>query len=209
MQKRRIRRDLGIFMKKRIVPALAGGILITILAGCGQKKDEVVTLSPAVDTAAQSATAETGAAGTTEAAGTTDAADVADETADAADATEAAADTAAVDTAEADRLLEQDYAVCFANLTGQDIVKLQVSFNAGNITNLEVLGEKRLYDGEQYTYQDNSLQALQGATRLKMSVTATAKDATVMLFPEIDILDPAHTNVVLTTTPEGYQMHLQ
>ena len=191
-------------MKKRIVPALAGGILITILVGCGQKKDEVVTLSPAVDTAAQSTTAETGAAGTTEAAGTTDAADVADATADAADATEAAADNA-----EADRLLEQDYAVCFANLTGQDIVKLQVSFNAGNITNLEVLGEKRLYDGEQYTYQDNSLQALQGATRLKMSVTATAKDATVMLFPEIDILDPAHTNVVLTTTPEGYQMHLQ
>ena len=99
--------------------------------------------------------------------------------------------------------------MCFANLTGCDIVKLQITFNAADIQNLEVLGEKRLYDGTQFTYKSSNLDGLRGATRLKMSVTATAKNATVMYFPEIDILDPAHTNVVLTASDEGWRMYLQ
>ena len=106
-------------------------------------------------------------------------------------------------------ILAQDYMVCFANLTGRDIVKLQITFNAADIQNLEVLGEKRLYDGTQFTYKSSNLDGLRGATRLKMSVTATAKNATVMYFPEIDILDPAHTNVVLTASDEGWRMYLQ
>ena len=197
-------------MRRAFRYLLPGCALIALLAGCGKKEEEqVVTLTPAVDPvvvstptpgASEERSAETSTESVSEDGGT----EALTEGKAEAVVTKAAAAEMTVED-----LLAQDYMVCFANLTGRDIVKLQISFNTGDIQNLEVLGEKRLYDGEQYTYQDNSLQALQGATRLKMSVTATAKDATVMLFPEIDILDPAHTNVVLTTTPEGYQMHLQ
>ena len=122
--------------------------------------------------------------------------------------TEDAGEAAAAEMTVED-LLAQDYMVCFANLTGRDIVKLQISFNTGDIQNLEILGEKRLYDGEQFSYQNSMPESFRGATRLKMTVTATAKDATVMLFPEIDVLDPAHVDVVLTTSEDGWRMYLQ
>lgn len=188
-------------MRKKIVHILLGSALVVMLEGCGQKKEEgVVTLTPAVDPAAQTTTAAP-AAGEETASG-----EETSEPAETPDASDATATPGASETAE---LLSQEYKVCFANLTGRDIVKLQITFSGSGIENLEVLGEKRLYDGEEYTYQSSNLDGLRGATRLKMSVTATAKDATVMLFPEIDVLDPAHTDVILTSSAEGWRMYLQ
>ena len=168
--------------------------LIALLAGCGKKEEQVVTLTPAVDPVVTAAPTEAAAS---------DAA--AEETADAA-AAEPEETPAEIPVED---LLAQDYTVCFANLTGQDIVKLQISFNTGDIQNLEVLGEKRLYDGEQFSYKNSMPDSFRGENRLKMTVTATAKDATVMLFPEIDVLDPAHTDVILTSSADGWRMYLQ
>ncbi|MBR3517549.1 MAG: hypothetical protein IKO10_14685 [Lachnospiraceae bacterium] len=204
-------------MRKRQKAVLLAGIVITLLAGCGKEEEsQVVTLTPAVDPVVQSAPTEAASAENTGAEG--DAAESVD-TSETSETTEGA-ETGATENTEAseavgptteemDALLTQDYAVCFANLTGCDIVKLQITFNAADIQNLEVLGEKRLYDGAQFTYKSSELDGLRGAARLKMSVIATAKDATVMAFPEIDILDPAHTNVVLTASDTGWRMYLQ
>ena len=177
--------------------------LIALLAGCGKKEEQVVTLTPAVDPVATTAPTEAALSETEETVDTVTA-EPTESTAEAAENTE---DTVAEIPVE--DLLAQDYMVCFANLTGQDIVKLQISFNTGDIQNLEVLGEKRLYDGEQFSYKNSMPESFRGAERLKMTVTATAKDATVMLFPEIDVLDPAHTDVVLTSSADGWRMYLQ
>jgi len=213
-------------MRKRQKAVLLAGIVITLLAGCGKEEEsQVVTLTPAVDPVVQSAPTEAASVENTGSESGSASAENAGtegettETVEASETTEGA-ETGATENTEAseavgptteemDALLTQDYAVCFANLTGCDIVKLQITFNAADIQNLEVLGEKRLYDGTQFTYKSSNLDGLRGATRLKMSVTATAKNATVMYFPEIDILDPAHTNVVLTASDEGWRMYLQ
>ena len=190
-------------MRRAFRYLLPGCALIALLAGCGKKEEQVVTLTPAVDPVAvsepQPEEPKTGEAEMNEP----------EESGSETDApAERASDTGAEEMTVED-LLAQDYMVCFANLTGQDIVKLQISFNIGDIQNLEVLGEKRLYDGGQFSYKNSMPESFRGATRLKMSVTATARDATVMLFPEIDVLDPAHTDVVLTSSAEGWRMYLQ
>ena len=182
-------------MRRAFRYLLPGCALIALLAGCGKKEEEqVVTLTPAVDPVVVS---EPPADGSEES-----------ETAEADAPAESTEEAAAAEMTVED-ILAQDYMVCFANLTGRDIVKLQISFNTGDIQNLEVLGEKRLYDGEQFSYKNSMPESFRGATRLKMTVTATAKDATVMLFPEIDVLDPAHVDVVLTTSEDGWRMYLQ
>ena len=180
-------------MRRAFRYLLPGCALIALLAGCGKKEEQVVTLTPAVDPVAVSEPASDGA----------------EESGTEADAPEENSADAAVPEMSVEDLLAQDYMVCFANLTGQDIVKLQISFNTGDIQNLEILGEKRLYDGEQFSYKNSMPESFRGATRLKMTVTATAKDATVMLFPEIDVLDPAHVDVVLTTSEDGWRIYLQ
>jgi hypothetical protein len=181
-------------MRRAFRYLLPGCALIALLAGCGKKEEEqVVTLTPAVDPVVS----EPQTGGSEES-----------ETAEADAPAESTEEAAAAEMTVED-ILAQDYMVCFANLTGRDIVKLQISFNTGDIQNLEVLGEKRLYDGEQFSYNNSMPESFRGATRLKMTVTATAKDATVMLFPEIDVLDPAHVDVVLTTSEDGWRMYLQ
>lgn len=205
-------------MRKKKVSTgwLAAVFLAVMLLGCGKKQEEVVTLTPAVDSAPVQQGEEAGAdnaAGSAERpaeeSGPADAeTGTEEETAEAA-AQEASAEEAAAQEMDVSEILTQEYALHFANLTGMDIVKLQITFNTGNIQNLEVLGEKRLYDGDEYIYKSSQLDGLQGASRLKLTVTATAKDATVMLFPEIEVLDLAHTNVILTRTKEGYEMYLQ
>ena len=190
-------------MRRAFRYLLPGCALLALLAGCGKKEEQVVTLTPAVDpvvsTPAPGASEEGSAETTTESS--------------AEALTEGTAEDTVTETAAAEvpveDLLAQDYMVSFANLTGQDIVKLQISFNTGDIQNLEVLGEKRLYDGEQFSYKNSMPESFRGTNRLKMTVTATAKDATVMLFPEIDILEPAHTDVVLTSSDDGWRIYLQ
>lgn len=188
---------------------LPGCALLALLAGCGKKEETVVTLTPAVDpvvvsTPTPGASEEGSAETTTESPSQESSAEVLTEGTAEDTVTEAASAEVPVED-----LLAQDYMVSFANLTGQDIVKLQISFNTGDIQNLEVLGEKRLYDGEQFSYKNSMPESFRGANRLKMTVTATAKDATVMLFPEIDILEPAHTDVVLTSSDDGWRIYLQ
>ena len=183
-------------MRRAFRYLLPGCALLALLAGCGKKEEPVVTLTPAVDPVVVS----TPTPGASEDGGT----EALTEGKAEAVVTEAAAAEMTVED-----LLAQDYMVCFANLTGRDIVKLQISFNTGDIQNLEILGEKRLYDGEQFSYNNSMPESFRGVTRLKMTVTATAKDATVMLFPEIDVLDPAHVDVVLTTSEDGWRMYLQ
>ena len=194
---------------------LPGCALLALLAGCGKKEETVVTLTPAVDpvvvsTPTPGESEESSAETTTESASEESSAEALTEGTAEDTVTEAASAEVPVED-----LLAQDYMVSFANLTGQDIVKLQISFNTGDIQNLEVLGEKRLYDGEQFSYKNSmpekqwTKEIIFTANRLKMTVTATAKDATVMLFPEIDILEPAHTDVVLTSSDDGWRIYLQ
>ncbi|MBO6297267.1 MAG: hypothetical protein J6N53_00355 [Lachnospiraceae bacterium] len=196
-------------MRRAFRYLLPGCALLALLAGCGKKEEQVVTLTPAVDpvvvsTPTPGASEESSAETTTESTSQESSAEALTEGAAEDTVTEAAAAEMTVED-----LLAQDYMVSFANLTGQDIVKLQISFNTGDIQNLEVLGEKRLYDGEQFSYKNSMPESFRGTNRLKMTVTATAKDATVMLFPEIDILEPAHTDVVLTSSDDGWRIYLQ
>ncbi len=102
-----------------------------------------------------------------------------------------------------------------ANMSGKDIAVLTFTFSAGEVPGREVLGGEVLKDGELFTYVATDINALQEATGLKLTVTATAKDDTVMSFPEVRVINPSGCTVVLSrgkSTSEnqaGYEVYIE
>lgn len=105
--------------------------------------------------------------------------------------------------------------IYIANMSGKDIAVLTLTFSGGEIRGGEILGGEILKDGELFTYTAADINALQEATGLKLTVTATAKDDTVMTFPEIRVINPAGCTVVLSrgqSTSEnqaGYEAYIE
>ncbi len=102
-----------------------------------------------------------------------------------------------------------------ANMSGKDIAVLTFTFSAGEVPGREILGGEVLKDGELFTYAATDINALQEATGLKLTVTATAKDDTVMSFPEVRVINPSGCTVVLSrgkSTSEnqaGYEVYIE
>lgn len=102
-----------------------------------------------------------------------------------------------------------------ANMSGKDIAVLTFTFSEGEVPGREVLGGEVLKDGELFTYAATDINALQEATGLKLTVTATAKDDTVMSFPEVRMINPSGCTVVLSrgkSTSEnqaGYEVYIE
>lgn len=102
-----------------------------------------------------------------------------------------------------------------ANMSGKDIAVLTLTFSEGEVLGREILGGEVLKDGELFTYVASDINALQEATGLKLTVTATAKDDTVMSFPEVRVINPSGCTVVLShgqSTSEnqaGYEVYIE
>lgn len=105
--------------------------------------------------------------------------------------------------------------IYIANMSGKDIAVLTLTFSEGEIRGGEILGGEVLKDGELFTYTAADINALQEATGLKLTVTATAKDDTLMTFPEVRVINPAGCTVVLSrgqSTSEnqaGYEAYIE
>lgn len=105
--------------------------------------------------------------------------------------------------------------IYIANMSGKDIAVLTFTFSEGEVPGREVLGGEVLKDGELFTYAATDINALQEATGLKLTVTATAKDDTVMSFPEVRVINPSGCTVVLSrgqSTSEnqaGYEVYIE
>lgn len=105
--------------------------------------------------------------------------------------------------------------IYIANMSGKDIAVLTLTFSEGEVLGREVLGGEVLKDGELFTYVATDINALQEATGLKLTVTATAKDDTVMSFPEVRVINPSGCTVVLShgqSTSEnqaGYEVYIE
>ncbi|MDE6713386.1 MAG: hypothetical protein K2K20_06585 [Lachnospiraceae bacterium] len=105
--------------------------------------------------------------------------------------------------------------IYIANMSGKDIDVLTLIFSEGEVRGGEILGGKVLKDGELFTYAATDIKALQEATGLKLTVTATAKDGTVMAFPEVRVINPSGCTVVLSrgqSTSEnqaGYEVYIE
>lgn len=102
-----------------------------------------------------------------------------------------------------------------ANMSGKDIAVLTFTFSEGEIRGGEILGGEVLKDGELFTYAAADISALQEATGLRLTVTATAKDDTVMTFPEVRVINPSGCTVILSrgqSTSEnqaGYEVYIE
>lgn len=105
--------------------------------------------------------------------------------------------------------------IYIANMSGKDIAVLTLSFSEGEVLGREILGGEVLKDGELFTYVAADINALQEATGLKLIVTATAKDDTVMAFPEVRVINPSGCTVILShgqSTSEnqaGYEVYIE
>lgn len=105
--------------------------------------------------------------------------------------------------------------IYIANMSGKDIAVLTLTFSEGEIRGGEILGGEILKDGDLFTYTAADISALQEATGLKLTVTATAKDDTLMTFPEVRVINPAGCTVVLSrgqSTSEnqaGYEVYIE
>lgn len=105
--------------------------------------------------------------------------------------------------------------IYIANMSGKDIAVLTLSFSEGDVLGREILGGEVLKDGELFTYVAADINALQEATGLKLIVTATAKDDTVMAFPEVRVINPSGCTVILShgqSTSEnqaGYEVYIE
>lgn len=105
--------------------------------------------------------------------------------------------------------------IYIANMSGKDIAVLTLTFSEGEIRGGEILGGEVLKDGELFTYAAADINALQEATGLKLTVTATAKDDTVMAFPEVRVINPSGCTVILSrgqSTSEnqaGYEAYIE
>lgn len=94
------------------------------------------------------------------------------------------------------------------NLSGKDIDSLYITFNAGSINNMEILGTESFHDGTSFTYAITDMDSLKEAKDLKLTISATAKDDTSLIFGTADILNPGQMTVVLTWDESGYKMYI-
>lgn len=125
----------------------------------------------------------------------------------------------AADTVSSDDLLAElgkhSNCIYVANMSGKDIAVLTFTFSEGEIRGGEILGGEVLKDGELFTYAAADISALQEATGLRLTVTATAKDDTVMTFPEVRVINPSGCTVILSrgqSTSEnqaGYEVYIE
>lgn len=105
--------------------------------------------------------------------------------------------------------------IYIANMSGKDIAVLTLTFSEGEVRGGEILGGEVLKDGDLFTYAAADINALQEATGLKLTVTATAKDDTVMAFPQVRVINPSGCTVVLSrgqSTSEnqaGYEVYIE
>lgn len=96
-----------------------------------------------------------------------------------------------------------------ANMCGKDIESLSITFNAGSLQSTEILGEENLSDGELFTYVIEDMNSLRTAESLSLSINAVAADETVLVFPEVSIMDPSQMTMVLSVEEEGYYMYVK
>lgn len=96
----------------------------------------------------------------------------------------------------------------FINICGRNIDKLYISFNAGSMVNIEVLGFEKLKDGDVFIYTVSDMETLINARSLTLSISASS-GRKEMDFGTIDIIDPTHINVVLACNKDGYYMYLE
>lgn len=104
--------------------------------------------------------------------------------------------------------------IYIANMSGKDIESLTFTFST-DAGARDILGEEELKDGNLFVYTAADINALQQATGLRLKITATADDETVMEFPEIRVINIAGNTVVLSrgqSTSEnqaGYEAYIQ
>lgn len=96
-----------------------------------------------------------------------------------------------------------------ANLSGRNLKDVYVSFNAGNINNLEITGDKNLNDGNKISYTIVDNDELINADNLILTVNAINKKGETISFGDVKIIDSSNMNVVLTYTDNGYQMYIK
>lgn len=109
----------------------------------------------------------------------------------------------------------QSNCIYIANMSGKDIEFLTLTFSEGETAGREILNGEILMDGSLFTYMAADMNALQQTSGLKLTVTATAKDETVMEFPEVRVINPSGCTIILSrgkSTSEnqaGYEVYIE
>lgn len=109
----------------------------------------------------------------------------------------------------------QSNCIYIANMSGKDIEFLTLTFSEGETAGREILNGEILMDGSLFTYMAADMNVLQQASGLKLTVTATAKDETVMEFPQVRVINPSGCTVILSrgeSTSEnqaGYEVYIE
>ena len=104
--------------------------------------------------------------------------------------------------------------IFIANMSGKDIETLTFTFST-DTGERDILGEEELKDGNMFVYSAADISSLQQMSGLRLRITATADDETVMEFPEIRVINIAGSTIVLSRgqstsdNQAGYEAYIQ
>lgn len=101
-----------------------------------------------------------------------------------------------------------DKPLTIGNISGLNITKLYITFNVGNMSNMEILGTETLKDGKSFEYTILDTSSIKAANKVTLSITAESGKQTLD-FGSIDIYNPADMNVILATNGSGYYLYLE
>lgn len=94
-----------------------------------------------------------------------------------------------------------------SNISGRNLSAVYVTFSEGNLKGSEILGNKKLKDGNIYTYTIDDMESLRNGGILKLSITAIDNKEKDINFGEIDIVDPNNMTIVLAHDKNGYYLY--
>lgn len=101
-----------------------------------------------------------------------------------------------------------DKPLTIGNISGLNINQLYITFNVGNMSNIEILGAETLNDGKSYEYTILDMSSIKSSNKVTLSITAQSGKKTID-FGSIDIYNPADMNVILATNKDGYFLYLE
>ena len=96
-----------------------------------------------------------------------------------------------------------------ADLSGKDLKEVYVTFNVGNINNVEITNGKKLKDGEKIKYTIADMESFKNADSIIMTLNGVDKKGDTISYGTVRIVDASNMNVVLTKSEDIYKMYIR
>lgn len=99
-----------------------------------------------------------------------------------------------------------DKPLTIGNISGYNINKLYITFDVGNMNNIEILGTETLKDGKSFEYTILDMSSIKASNKVTLSITAESGKK-ILDFGSIDIYNPADMTIILAADGDEYHLY--